>query len=284
MSHSPEQNLIPPEAKETREPKVDFDWDKHVKAEYEKVAFLDRKLKNLIIEGPKGSVDILQLVDATKVYLRDKEEADGGISPSGDVWINKFNNLFDLACLMHEFGHADQIMHKNFNQEICKLSLDINDMENDDESLVDADAISKRSLQIKTMAKRVVEMFPELSDVVDLEKMSGWFDKIQLTRIIEIPVKIVERDATARALKWLREISNQTGIDFFKKFKIEKPAELNNCQSSIQEGMIESEKFEETDIVKELNKFLKTYQADNLTKTYDPTGIGKRIKIVNSKQ
>ena len=274
MPRSPEQSPMV----ETRQPKVEFDWEKHLKAEWEKVAFLDSELKSLIIEGPKGSVDVLKLVDATKVFCKDRgtNETDAGTRPSGEVDINKLDNLLDLACLMHEFGHVDQMIHKNFDQKICQLAIDANEVGDIED--FDARSMDKYSLQIKTMAKRVIEMFPELAGKIDVDQMSGYLDREELAGIVEMPVKIVERDATARALKWFREISEKTGIDFFKKFKIEKLAELDICQSSIQERMVEPDKFEETSMVEGMNKWLKTYHAETLTDTYDPAKTGKRIK------
>lgn len=273
MTRSPEQNQIPSEIRETRELKVEFDWNKHLKVEWKETEPLISELKSLNIEGPKGSVDILKLVNAGKVFLNYTGEEGGNLFvSSGDVEINKFDSIIDLGLLMHEFGHLDQFINENFDQDILKLALDIKIEKNDDNT--------KERVEV---FKRVIKMFPE---VVTLIK-SGKINETNSKEVINLSEKIMERDATARALKYFRKISDQTGIDFFKKFKTknlekfdweEELKEEDNCSKSIQEGMINPENFIETSVIEELHKALKTYHAKTLTDTYDPAKTGKRIK------
>ena len=72
MPHSPEQGFNPMEARENQEPKVEFDWDKHLEVELKQSEENDlvSEFKALAIEGPKGKVDILKLVDAKKAFLK----------------------------------------------------------------------------------------------------------------------------------------------------------------------------------------------------------------------
>lgn len=266
MSRSQEYNP----AVETRQPKVEFDWDKHVKAEWGEPNFLKKELKGLVIEGPKGSVDVLKLVNAQKVFLKYTGERGGAlVVSSGEIEVNKFDDVTDLALLMHEFGHLDQCINDNFNQDILKLALDVKIEKKGDNTKARVDTF-----------KHVIEMFPEVRPLI----RSGLVNETNSEEIIDLPEKIMERGATAQALKYFREISNKTGIDFFKKFKIEKDKEfswdeeLDDCQNSVQEGMSDPDKFADTTIVQELNNALKTYHAETLTDTYDPAKTGKRIK------
>ena len=83
-------------------------------------------------------------------------------------------------------------------------------------------------------------------------KQKKLLESAGLLQIAALPINIQERDATSRALKWFREISDKTGIDFFKKFKIEKQSSRraqwsdylksvfgfkNECAALIKEGM-----------------------------------------------
>ena len=272
MSRSPEQNPIPPGVKETRQPKVEFDWNKHLKAEWEELEPLLSELKSLIIEGPNGNVDVLKVVGAKEVFLRYTGERGGDVSVKGDVIMTKFDNVLDLAYLMHEFGHVDQFIHGNFDLKILKLALDVKIAKDSDNP--------KARVEV---AQHVIEMFPEVRPLI----RSGLINETNSKEIIDLPTKIMERGATAQALKYFREISNKTGIDFFKKFKTENPDYFNweeelksadDCQSSMKEGIEDPDKFADTTIVQELNNALKTYHAETLTDTYDPAKTGKRIK------
>lgn len=320
MPHSPEQNPIPSETIETREPKVDFDWEKHVKVEMENFGKQLKIITLLNIIGPRGSVDILKMCQPyidEPIVIKNRNESggyfDGEYKKERRIGLNKFDDVIDLAVLMHELGHAQQKKDK-----IQDKKLKIN-----------SDLAIQRQLNLITPAKlllKIAKVYPEtaqylgeknLAELNNLEKqyndlkkdlnkdylrkydideelalgMSAEAERIKVKRssifdnlgdklydILNLPLKIEERDATARALKWFRKISDKTGIDFFKKFKVEKPAESDNCQNSIQEGMAEPDKFEQTSVVQYLNNCLNTYKAKTLTDAYDPDRTGRRIK------
>lgn len=84
-------------------------------------------------------------------------------------------------------------------------------------------------------------------------------------KLLYLPTQIMERDATARALKWMRKIRRDTGVDLFVKAKvparvIDKPF-LQRCATSVQEGM-DAPKVFEADSLKALKSALGTYGAE----------------------
>lgn len=84
-------------------------------------------------------------------------------------------------------------------------------------------------------------------------------------KLIYLPTQIKERDATTRALKWMRKIHRDTGVDLFVKAKvparvIDKPF-LQRCATSLQEGM-DAPKVFEADSLKALKSALGTYGAE----------------------
>jgi hypothetical protein len=291
MPRSPEQGMPPIEEKEAQEPKVEFDWNKHLELELERTEENDlvSEFKTLAIEGPKGKVDILKLVDAKKAFLKFEGETGGVAYGSGDVEINQFGSLADLAVLMHEFGHTKQNDPEQFDPDIYELHMVTRNIDNIDDKEVRLEVF-----------KRLIKKFPELMQVIK----SDSFNQEQMEAVIRIATKIAERDANARALKWFREIGKETGLDFFKKFQVlKKDVDLEEelspeeeldiweeeiredllCENSIKMGVDDSDPFSpdltETTIVEEINKALKSHGAETLTDTYDPGKTGKRVNI-----
>jgi len=68
------------------------------------------------------------------------------------------------------------------------------------------------------------------------------YASMDIYKILTLPARMMERDAWARALKWLRIIRQRVGIDFFKSLKVPKdallrPEEQVSCLASAKEAL-----------------------------------------------
>lgn len=92
---------------------------------------------------------------------------------------------------------------------------------------------------------------------------------MRIEDILNLPTKLMERDATRRAFQWLREVRQKAGTDLLKRMKVPLEATLigEACESSVVEGAQalakgREDRIVETGIVEDLRNALATYRAD----------------------
>lgn len=113
--------------------------------------------------------------------------------------------------------------------------------------------------------KKWSELRPKRDQVYERAGFEEYEFEDFFEKLIYLPTQIKERDATARALKWMKKIRRDTGVDLFVKAKV--PARvidklfLQRCATSVQEG-VDAPKVFEADSLKALKSALGTYGAE----------------------
>lgn len=90
-----------------------------------------------------------------------------------------------------------------------------------------------------------------------------------IQKIMFLPRYIKERDATRRALLWLRSFKKENGIDLLSSFKMQERSRSNHdddCSSATQAGMEDPDELITTTPRQEVDKALKKHGAHKSTK------------------
>lgn len=115
-------------------------------------------------------------------------------------------------------------------------------------------------------------------------------EHIDVNAITSLPTKMMERDATRRALQWLREARGRTGADLLKTHAVppealiavgKSPDLADGCVGSVADGMGgEGEAAVEATVLDDLKRALKTYGADKLRLRPPDDDVGMGISPV----
>ena len=135
------------------------------------------------------------------------------------------------------------------------------------------EAFEKESRQINAniagVEGRIRELEKEAAKIVRMQKRI-MDEMMDVEAIMALPTQTLERNATARALKWLRTIRKQSGIDLFRPHAMESKAliggkkRLEDCRSYVITGLRQgtSKVLPETSVLEELEEALRTYGAE----------------------
>ncbi|MBU1032430.1 MAG: hypothetical protein ABII13_05440, partial [Patescibacteria group bacterium] len=128
---------------------------------------------------------------------------------------------------------------------------------------VSEDAYHSHEKNIRSFDEKAAQVKHEIATQADrLRKLKEAVDDIQ-----SLPQRMMERDATRRALQWMKKLRQDSGIDLFRGVRVEKKVimvgeEPEKCADSMKLGLAPGgKKYVETDIKAEMQKHLSTYGA-----------------------
>lgn len=124
----------------------------------------------------------------------------------------------DLAAMLHELGHVDQISDPAF-APLARLDRPSAPLYN--ESLQERLQNAKRDLEALITAVPDVEAIADPEALRALREAKTFLEldaaNARLRDILALPTQMSERDATRRALLWMRRIREEAGIDLLSK-------------------------------------------------------------------
>jgi len=203
-----------------------------------------RMLTGLKIKGDKGMVDVFELTGASGITIIVPDALLKACEYHDDrrsILALRLDNLLNLGSLLHELGHAIQYREESY-EAITSLyywgNAPVADVPSDtlDEMLAavsEAKALAPLVDRLKNLREKVAKLRQDLSseatsDSLSLQKeLHDALAEIHaidashdLERLIKAPQRMMERDATSRALIWLRSIRMITGADVLGHIRI----------------------------------------------------------------
>lgn len=123
--------------------------------------------------------------------------------------------------------------------------------------------------EIRGLEKKVDAHYADAKDYQLAQEV--FMDHIDVRAIAALPKKMIERDATRRALQWLRTVRIGAGVDLLKPHIVPPKALVamggsaaEGCVGSVAGGMEGSGAGVETRVLQDLKQALATYGADKL--------------------
>lgn len=175
-----------------------------------------------------------------------------------NIWEEKRDRVSDLQKYMAE----SEIVSKLTEEEKKELKSNLDNLYREDEEAFKVYTDAKRFALEKwrTLGPKRNEVFKKVG--LEESDFEEFFEKL-----LYLPTQIMERDATARAIGWIKKIRSDAGIDLFIKTKISGEAlskesgSIQRCVTSVQEGIDAPQQFEVAS-VRVLKAFLSTYGAE----------------------
>lgn len=228
-------------------------------------------------DGKDTEIDVLSLIDLknTKMHTP-KEGAAFRYDAENDIAIVPLPETpIQTAMMLHELGHAKQLQdeaYKNINEVGVRLPT-FQDMPDVPEkirkiksSLDNLDEKTIKSLnELEQLAEKILSEKLDQSSPVVQEYFKLWMDYQEDFVQANPDEQILERDATKRALQWMRQIRNQSGVDLFKDLQKSTVSEVIEKNYQGREEGLEARKvmYENCGNAQEfLQTALKTYQAN----------------------
>ena len=236
--------------------------------------------------GKNTEIDIISLIDLknTKICI-----PSGGVSFRYDVEndiaiIPLPETPIQIATMLHELGHAKQFEEKTYSN-IGNLDTqlpglwgiaDVPEKIRKIKSTIDN--LDKKTIErlnkLEQLAKKIIsEKLEEPSPIV-LEYIKLWKENQEHFVDAEPEIQIMERDATKRAIQWMRKIRDRANVNLFKN--LGEPAMLEAIEKNYygNEEEIEFAKLRNKNCENALDYLkaaLKSYGADTelMRKQYD---------------
>ncbi len=228
-------------------------------------------------DGKDTEIDVLSLIDLknTKVHIP-REGVAFCYDAENDIAIVPLPETpIQTAIMLHELGHAKQLQdeaYKNIGELGVWLPI-FQDMPDVPEKIrkikSSVDNLDEKTIkllnELEQLAEKILSEKLDQSSSVVQEYFKLWMD-YQKDFVQSNPdEQILERDATKRALQWMRQIRNQSGVDLFKDLQKSTVSEVIEKNYQGREEELEAGKimYENCgNAQKFLQTSLKTYQAD----------------------
>lgn len=247
-----------------------------------------RLLKSLILENGNASIDILSLANkhGAVITILDSSDFDCYAVLDKEVLSHPLDSPLSIGVLLHELGHIEQYKDEYFIR-LSKASESFqyassNDFESKIENLREVGICDYLDPKLLAEFKILLDEFGEYSsDDYGLLGIDKRLDEVlaELDDVMIIATQVAERDATRRAILWLRQIKDR-GIDLLQiiqtPFKATIAAYLLNqdsedmmrekdatCFKALVDGLekIDDDEFVNTTILQDLQLALRTTRS-----------------------